>query len=175
MARKLGGAVVFLEERYYGKSIPVQQPSQPPFAFLSSVQVIADYALALGFLRRLFNTTRVLAVGGSYGGMLAAWLRKQHPDLVSAALASSAPMVGFASTLLRTHHDGDFFDITESAYPCREVLGAAFRALWASLPTSWAQISLDFGLCKSNSITSHMQLLQGSLASCKKSSATSPL
>jgi pimeloyl-ACP methyl ester carboxylesterase len=156
IASRFGGAVAFIEERYYGESVPVQQPR---FGFLSSVQVIADYALVIASLRRSLNTTRVLAVGGSYGGMLAAWLRKQHPDLVSAALASSAPLLGFASTLRRQHRDSGFYDVTECAYAsCRNALGSAFRALWAAPKASRTRIDADFGLCANSSVTSNAAL-----------------
>ena len=107
---------------------------------------------ALWTLRRQVNSTKVVAVGGSYGGMLTAWLRKRHPDLVSAALASSAPVVGFASTLMEKQRAADFYAITESAYPCSETLGAAFRALWAAPADAWERLGDDFGLCSSSRI-----------------------
>jgi lysosomal Pro-X carboxypeptidase len=80
LAEKFAGAVIFIEERYYGQSVPTSlRPGEAYYSYSNSQQVVADYALAVGALRRQFNSSRVVAVGGSYGGMLAAWLRKQHP------------------------------------------------------------------------------------------------
>ena len=167
LAEKWRGAVAFIEERYYGKSVPRQQQrGDEPFAFLSSQQVVEDFAVALWTLRRQLNTTRVVAVGGSYGGMLAAWLRKRHPDLVTAALASSAPVLGFASTLMQEHRAGGFWEVTERAFaPCREALGVAFRALWSAPAAAWGRVSADFGLCPQSRIrnATHLEALIGYL------------
>ncbi|ETV97780.1 hypothetical protein H310_09132 [Aphanomyces invadans] len=96
-APTFGARLVFAEHRYFGQSLPPQRANQSRHeyaAHCSSQQALADNAVLLNHLRA--NTlTRVIAFGGSYGGMLAAWMRLKYPHLVQGAIASSAPMLSF--------------------------------------------------------------------------------
>ncbi|XP_058064437.1 lysosomal Pro-X carboxypeptidase isoform X1 [Anopheles bellator] len=101
LAPKLNATVVFVEHRYYGKSLPFGNrsfESPATLGYLTSEQALADYALLLGTINTANGTNRakpVIVFGGSYGGMLAAWFRIKYPHLVVGAIAASAPIRQF--------------------------------------------------------------------------------
>nr|XP_037289024.1 lysosomal Pro-X carboxypeptidase-like [Rhipicephalus microplus] len=96
-ARYFSGLLVFAEHRYYGESLPYGEESFKDLehmSYLSSEQAMADYAALLTWLKDNLEgakNCKVVAIGGSYGGMLAALMRVKYPYIVEAALASSAP------------------------------------------------------------------------------------
>jgi len=89
-AEKMGAKVVFMEHRYYGESVPDKK-----FEFLSAEQALADFAHYLDNLKATSDVGPVIALGGSYGGMLAAYIRIKYPNLVAGAIAASAPVKFF--------------------------------------------------------------------------------
>ena len=95
---KLQAQVIFVEHRYEGQSFP--SPDIPNcLAYSSSIQALADYAnfIELHVNKNSIGHGRrpVIALGGSYGGMLSGWLRMKYPQLVAGAIAASAPIYGF--------------------------------------------------------------------------------
>jgi pimeloyl-ACP methyl ester carboxylesterase len=62
---------------------------------LTSDQALADLASFRQFIQnkyKLSNKNKWISFGGSYPGSLSAWFRLKYPDLVYAAVSSSAPM-----------------------------------------------------------------------------------
>lgn len=103
IAPRFKALLVFIEHRFYGKSIPfggdedVANSNSSTLGYLSSTQALADYATLIIDLKKNLTATDspVFVFGGSYGGMLAAWFRLKYPHVAMGALASSAPILNF--------------------------------------------------------------------------------
>lgn len=95
-AANFSALVIFTEHRYYGKSLPFGSSSfdVDKIGYLSAEQALADYAVLLTDLKKEFQAIDkpIVAFGGSYGGMLAAWMRFKYPNIINVALAASAPI-----------------------------------------------------------------------------------
>ncbi|RHY80543.1 hypothetical protein DYB35_010731 [Aphanomyces astaci] len=95
LAKKHKALVVSLEHRYYGKSQPRPDFSNANLKFLRSDQALADIVKFQDHIIRTRNLTadsKWVAFGGSYPGMLAAWLKLLYPSRFVGAVASSAPI-----------------------------------------------------------------------------------
>jgi pimeloyl-ACP methyl ester carboxylesterase len=84
LAAKYNALVVFAEHRYFGKSIPAINGKKNCVSYLSSEEALADYATLAGLIRREWGGegSAIIAFGGSYGGMLASWLRIKYPGAI---------------------------------------------------------------------------------------------
>lgn len=65
--------------------------------YLTVDQVMLDYNLLIKSVRYQYGAVdkAVIVFGGSYGGMLASWLRMKYPQTFQGAFASSAPILYF--------------------------------------------------------------------------------
>lgn len=153
-AEELGALLVFAEHRYYGESMPFGEESYSNakyLNYLTSEQALADFAVLIKALKKTLpgaQKSSVIAIGGSYGGMLAAWLRMKYPNEVVGALAASAPIWQFIVPC------GEFYkvvthDFTISGTNC----SSNIRRSWAAIDRVSATgeglqwLSQEFGLC----------------------------
>lgn len=102
LAAKERALVVFAEHRYFGESIPDVNGMSQCMSYLSSEEALADYASLSNRMRREWGAeeSAVIAFGGSYGGMLAAWMRILYPSAVDGGITQ--PFVfrcSFANTI----------------------------------------------------------------------------
>ncbi|CAD7698965.1 unnamed protein product [Ostreobium quekettii] len=96
-AQDYGALLVFVEHRYYGNSVPSGGEGKKAKQYLTTEQALADYAEFISGLKCQLNATNspVVGFGGSYGGMLAAWMRMKYPHVVDGVIAASAPIWSF--------------------------------------------------------------------------------
>eukprot|EP00192_Tetraselmis_astigmatica_P002928 CAMPEP_0117662848 /NCGR_PEP_ID=MMETSP0804-20121206/8269_1 /TAXON_ID=1074897 /ORGANISM="Tetraselmis astigmatica, Strain CCMP880" /LENGTH=600 /DNA_ID=CAMNT_0005469769 /DNA_START=243 /DNA_END=2046 /DNA_ORIENTATION=- len=157
-APMFGAALVFAEHRYYGESLPFGDDFPNHLEYLTVDQAMADYAELIADLKMQFNCqdSAVIAFGGSYGGMLASWMRMKYPHIITGAIASSAPIL--SSNGLRPPYDiGSYakvvtYDATVaagSAPGCSSAVRSAWTALFDHGKTDDGRslIRSSMGLC----------------------------
>ena len=99
LAEQFGALVIFGEHRYYGTSMPFGDESfdKDNLKYLTVEQAMEDYVEFMYDYKRTneLMDRAVIVGGGSYGGMLSAWLRMKYPHVFQGALAASAPILFF--------------------------------------------------------------------------------
>ncbi len=95
LAKEHRAMLVDVEHRFYGQSIPTSDDSTENLQYLSSDQALADLARIISHVKTVYDTkdSRVLTIGGSYPGNLAAWFRLKYPHVTHGSIASSAPVL----------------------------------------------------------------------------------
>jgi len=147
-ASQQGAALVLLEHRFYGQSRPTNNTSVENLELLSSRQALADLAHFIATIRDEEGLLGPwVAVGGSYPGSLAGWLRLKYPHLVSGAVATSGPVAAkpdFPEYLQVVQ------EALKSSTPgCSEALSRAASQLTALVlnKSAQAQVTDMFQLC----------------------------
>ncbi|KAJ9559291.1 hypothetical protein OSB04_013905 [Centaurea solstitialis] len=102
LASRFNALLVYIEHRYYGTSMPFGSKDEAykntnTLGFFTSEQALADYAELIVDVKKNMSAENcpVIAIGASYGGMLASWFRLKYPHIVYGALASSSPILYF--------------------------------------------------------------------------------
>ncbi|EOY33636.1 hypothetical protein QUC31_018849 [Theobroma cacao] len=157
-APRFKALLVYIEHRFYGKSIPFGSReaalrNASIRGYFTSAQAIADYAAIILHIKKTFfaKNSPVIVIGGSYGGMLAAWFRLKYPHVALGALASSAPILYFDDLAPQVGYYAivtkDFKETSESCYE-------TIRESWdeidkvASKSNGLSILSMKFKTCK---------------------------
>jgi pimeloyl-ACP methyl ester carboxylesterase len=113
-AKTLGAHLVYLEHRYYGKSLLFSDLSTDHLQYLTLGNVIEDLASFQKWITIQQGWKgKWISVGGSYSGTISAIYRQKHPELVVGALASSAPMISGVGVSEGTQDDVDGLSSTD--------------------------------------------------------------
>jgi lysosomal Pro-X carboxypeptidase len=155
LAEEFGGLVVFAEHRYFGESFPFSKEEAflpDNVRYLTVEQVMMDYVDLVKHIKYTYacEDCPVIVFGGSYGGMLAAWLRFKHPAHFQGALAASAPIRYFKGA---ADPDGFTMIITEDFKNASEKCPVLIKESWEILMDlktrngTWEQASEILNTC----------------------------
>jgi len=146
--------MVAVEHRYYGchnkSACPYSSKDREPLKFLSSRQAVEDLAVAHAHITAEYGLTsqnKWVSWGGSYPGMMASFFRVKHPELVHAAVASSAPVI--AQLEMKEYND-----ITAQAYSLTSVGGS--EACTSAISTGHAKIGEMMNTSSGRALLEHM-------------------
>ncbi|EDQ86101.1 uncharacterized protein MONBRDRAFT_33933 [Monosiga brevicollis MX1] len=165
--------IVFAEHRFFGQSQVTpgaDGPSTSEYPLFSVEQAMADYNHFLFEFKqnRSIEDSPVIVFGGSYGGMLAAWLRIKYPETFLGAVAASAPISGFAGQQPEWDSNTYWQVVTRDATPaagapaaCADNVRNSFVTLFktGASESGRAHLSDLFRLCKPLGSTSDVQAL----------------
>ncbi|PNT18763.1 hypothetical protein POPTR_009G002200v4 [Populus trichocarpa] len=156
-AVEFNSLLVYVEHRYYGKSIPFGSREEAlknasTLGYFNSAQAIADYAAIIIHIKKTLQAkdSPVIVIGGSYGGMLASWFRLKYPHIALGALASSAPVLYFDDI---TPQYGYYALVSKDFRGASETCYQTIRESWeeidevASKPDGLSILSKKFKTC----------------------------
>jgi len=95
-ASTLKALIVTPEHRFFGSSVPNNDSSVANYRYHTVEQSLADIVALIDHMRETTKSVaNVVAVGGSYSGALAAWIRKAYSKKIDAAIAHSPVVSAF--------------------------------------------------------------------------------
>ncbi|KAL9668470.1 hypothetical protein QQ045_006004 [Rhodiola kirilowii] len=157
IAPSFGAMVLFPEHRYYGESMPFGSRDEAyknasTLAYLTAEQALADFAVLVTSLKKDLSaeSSPVVLFGGSYGGMLAAWMRLKYPHIAIGALASSAPILQFENIVPpETFYDIVSQDFKRESSTCFDTIKKSWDAveIEGQKDNGLKQLAKTFRLC----------------------------
>ncbi|KAK8973892.1 hypothetical protein V6N11_013049 [Hibiscus sabdariffa] len=158
IAPHFGAMILFPEHRYYGESMPFGSRGEAyrnatTLSYLTAEQALADFALLITDLKKNLSAEGcpVVLFGGSYGGMLAAWMRLKYPHIAVGALASSAPILQFEDIV----PPETFYNIVSNSFKresssCFDTIKKSWNALTSEVQKEdgLRQLSKTFRFCR---------------------------
>ena len=158
IAQETKGLVVFGEHRYFGVSYPF--PPEVAFTpehniYLTVEQAMMDFVVLIKQIRADYHMEdkACIAFGGSYGGMLATWLRQKFPQTFQGALAASSPHLyfkGAPSAPEDAYGEIIRVDFAKSLDKAPVLIRESFEMLMdmKKRPDTWAEIDEIFNTCE---------------------------
>ncbi|KAL8237098.1 hypothetical protein R6Q59_018179 [Mikania micrantha] len=151
LASHFNALLVYVEHRYYGTSMPFGSKEEAyrnssTIGFFSSEQALADYAQIILDVKKNMSADNcpVIAIGASYGGMLASWFRLKYPHVAYGAYASSAPILYFLGLTPETGYDSVVSkDYNVTSASCYNTI----RESWFEIDRVAAQSDRSFETC----------------------------
>lgn len=156
LAANTGALMFALEHRYYGSSNPFSDFSTESLRFLNTEQALEDIAEFISQMNTLYNTStsnKWVTWGGSYPGMVAGLARLRFPNLIHAAVSSSAPL---QAAVEMPYFDVVSEDLTNplvgGSNECLSVVVSAHKEIGTLLDSPEGRRSLEstFNLCKAD-------------------------
>uniref|UniRef100_A0A1D1YR05 Lysosomal Pro-X carboxypeptidase n=1 Tax=Anthurium amnicola TaxID=1678845 RepID=A0A1D1YR05_9ARAE len=169
VASRSGALVVFMEHRYFGDSNPFGSVTEAykngsTLGYLDAAQALADFAeITLHVVKSYCpkSACPVIAMGCSYGGMLAAWFRLKYPHLVVGALASSAPVLAPNGDV--TSSRSSYYDVASQVFEnISQLCYSTIKDSWAAIDDAVAlhglpYLKAHFNLCNHLNYTSDLK------------------
>ncbi|RDX46464.1 peptidase S28 [Lentinus brumalis] len=171
-AQELGGMVVTLEHRYFGLSLPFGNESYTTenLQYFTLENVMADAVTFMDIVKKNVTgaeVSKVIVVGGSYGGLLSAVFRQNYPDTFFGAWSVAGPFRGFGDADEAGPEAFNWFNYAQNIYARRSLesftrINVSFAQVYSWLDSgNGSSLQQSLSLCSppSNSSTDRTTLI----------------